>query len=125
MLTPLVVGAYLTILGLLSLYGTHRLYIAALYWRLRTASPEPSSEQALPIITVQLPVFNERNVIELVGKLKKLGYLDDTLMHTLDGKEFVTVEQLRKEIAEEVRAWRRNDDIGSARIAAMNDDWTP
>ena len=48
--------------------------------------------------------LNERNVIELVGKLKKLGYLDDTLMHTLDGKEFVTVEQLRKEIAEEVRA---------------------
>ena len=40
--------------------------------------------------------LNERNVIELVGKLKKLGYLDDTLMHTLDGKEFVTVEQLRK-----------------------------
>ncbi len=60
----LIVIAYLGILGLLSLYGCHRLYIAALYWRLRRDAPRPGSDATLPVITVQLPVFNERNVIE-------------------------------------------------------------
>ena len=47
--------------------------------------------------------FTERNVVDLVNKMIKLGYLEDTLMHTLDGKEYVTQDRLDAEIKREVR----------------------
>ncbi|GAQ86755.1 E3 UFM1-protein ligase 1 homolog [Klebsormidium nitens] len=46
--------------------------------------------------------LSERNVIELVNKLKQLGLLGDDLLHTVNGKEYITVNQLRKEMASEV-----------------------
>ena len=47
--------------------------------------------------------FTERNVVDLVNKMIKLGYLEDTLMHTLDGKEYVTQDRLDAEIKREVK----------------------
>jgi hypothetical protein len=42
--------------------------------------------------------LSERNVIELVSKLKSLGLLGDDLLHTINGKEFVTAARLRSDV---------------------------
>ena len=47
--------------------------------------------------------LSERNVVELVNKLKELGVIDASLLHTANGKEYLTREQLRKEILESLK----------------------
>lgn len=47
--------------------------------------------------------LSERNIVELVNKLKACELLDDTLLYTLNGKEYVTQERLRAEIKREVK----------------------
>ncbi len=79
-LEQIIVFAYLAVLGLLSMYGCHRLYIAWLYWQFRRADPLQPPEQPLPSVTVQLPVFNERNVIErLINAACSLDWPADRL----------------------------------------------
>ena len=34
--------------------------------------------------------LSDRNVVELVAKLKQLGLLGDDLLHSLNGKEYIT-----------------------------------
>ncbi|KAG7667706.1 hypothetical protein Ndes2526B_g01898 [Nannochloris sp. 'desiccata'] len=43
--------------------------------------------------------LSERNVIELVTKLKQLGFFDDDLLHTSNGREFITRAKLQDEVA--------------------------
>ena len=52
-----------------------------------------------PNVQVRL---NERNVVELINKLNQLGFLGDGLLHTVNGREYVTPEHLRKELMEAV-----------------------
>ena len=40
--------------------------------------------------------------MELINKLNELGLLGDGLLHTVNGREYVTPEHLRKEIVETV-----------------------
>ena len=54
---------YLTILFLVCVLGIHRFTIALLYVKHRNHNP-PSSLISSANITVQLPIFNERNVVE-------------------------------------------------------------
>ncbi|GAX74437.1 hypothetical protein CEUSTIGMA_g1886.t1 [Chlamydomonas eustigma] len=42
--------------------------------------------------------LSERNIVELVIKLKQLGILGDDLLHTMNGREYVTTARLRKEV---------------------------
>ena len=54
-------------LGLLSLYGLHRIWLLLIWWRQRRSpAPEPtrSLPEQFPLVTVQLPIFNERFVAE-------------------------------------------------------------
>ena len=37
-------------------------------------------------------------MIELVNKLKLLGILGDELLYTINGKEYITTDQLKKEV---------------------------
>lgn len=46
--------------------------------------------------------LSERNVVELVTKLRQRGLLGDDLLHSLNGKEYITEERLRREMASEV-----------------------
>ncbi|KAK9826021.1 hypothetical protein WJX74_006062 [Apatococcus lobatus] len=46
--------------------------------------------------------LSERNVVELVSKLQQLGLLGDSLLHSTSGKEYLTVEHLRRELLEAV-----------------------
>lgn len=42
--------------------------------------------------------LSERNVVELVNKLQELGLLDSGLLHSIQGKEYITPDQLCEEI---------------------------
>lgn len=46
--------------------------------------------------------LSDRNVVELVQKLQELRVIDFDLLHTVTGKEYITQEQLRNEIAAEI-----------------------
>src|SRR5918993_2916312 len=58
---------YFTILFVLAVYGAYRIKQVADFWRYRHIQPAPKarfSEADLPVITVQLPLFNEMYVVE-------------------------------------------------------------
>ncbi|MBI4342667.1 MAG: glycosyltransferase [Candidatus Omnitrophica bacterium] len=66
------------ILGGLSLHCLWLLAVAA--WHGRSALPEPAPFDVLPAVTVQLPVFNERYVVErLLDAVSRLDYPRDRL----------------------------------------------
>ena len=57
--------AYVLVLLGLSGYGCHRLCIVYLYLRHSWRRPQVKQKFAdLPVVTVQLPVFNEMHVVE-------------------------------------------------------------
>lgn len=47
--------------------------------------------------------LSERNVVELVQKLRHLNIIDFDLLHTVSGKEYITPEHLRIEIVSEIK----------------------
>jgi cellulose synthase/poly-beta-1,6-N-acetylglucosamine synthase-like glycosyltransferase len=87
--------AYLGVLALLALYGFHRAQLVFLYLRHRrgAAGSVPGATE-LPVVTVQLPLYNERYVaarlIEAVGALDwpsdrlEIQVLDDSTDDTSD-----------------------------------------
>lgn len=48
--------------------------------------------------------LSERNIVELVSKLRQLGLLGDDLLHTSSGREYVTRERAAAEVRAAVRA---------------------
>ncbi len=99
----LVLVVYFGVLGLLSIFGLHRLHLVWLYWRNRgsessldagTFEPTGFSEDVnaedvnadearaalWPVVTVQLPIFNELYVVErLLAAIAALDYPRDRL----------------------------------------------
>ena len=72
-----VVAAYALLLLVLSVYGSHRYLMAYLYYRHKYRLPTPLRRwgDALPRVTVQLPIFNEMYVTErLIGAVARLDY---------------------------------------------------
>src|SRR5262245_26504835 len=71
-------GVYLFLIVLLTLYGVHRYWILFLYFRYyKWAKLAPPLElpAPLPRVTVQLPVYNERYVVErLIDSVCRLHY---------------------------------------------------
>jgi len=66
---------YLSVLIGLSGYGLHRYFIVYLFLKNRRRVPQPLSHfEQLPVITVQLPLFNEIYVVERL--LKSVSELD-------------------------------------------------
>ena len=104
MLELAVLASYLFVLSLLGLYGVHRLFVVWLYYRSR-ARPSGSLPHDLPVVTVQLPVFNERHVVgRLIDAVCQLDWPGDRLeVQVLDDSTDATTA-----IAEErARAWQR------------------
>ena len=105
MLEVLVLASYLTVLSLLGLYGVHRLFVVWLYYRSRAQPPGPLPDD-LPVVTVQLPVFNERHVVgRLIDAACQLDWPRDRLeVQVLDDSTDATTL-----IAEaQAEAWRRS-----------------
>lgn len=76
-------GGYLFLIGLLSLYGLHRYWILYLYFRYyKWAAPHSDFPltSPLPVVTIQLPIFNERYVVgRLLEAVRRLEYPRDLL----------------------------------------------
>ena len=89
----LVIAAYLAILSLLTVYCIHRYYILCAYFKYKkhpfTAADQPAQ---LPLVTIQLPIYNEMYVIRRLlhavaglrypKKLLEIQVLDDSTDET-------------------------------------------
>jgi cellulose synthase/poly-beta-1,6-N-acetylglucosamine synthase-like glycosyltransferase len=73
---------YFVTLAILSVYGLHRYDIIRTYFKYRknaTREPQTRFEQ-LPRVTIQLPIYNERYVVErLIDEVTKIEYPKDLL----------------------------------------------
>jgi cellulose synthase/poly-beta-1,6-N-acetylglucosamine synthase-like glycosyltransferase len=70
--------AYFGVLAVLSCYGLHRYEMIRGYWKHRkrlSEAPEPQRFSQLPRVTIQLPIYNERYVVErLIEETSKMDY---------------------------------------------------
>lgn len=86
---------YYLILGILACYGVHRLALVITLWRTRhRAPPAPEPPAEWPLVTVQLPIFNEKYVAErLIEAVCGLDYPRDLLeIQVLDDSTDETVD---------------------------------
>jgi cellulose synthase/poly-beta-1,6-N-acetylglucosamine synthase-like glycosyltransferase len=88
---------YFTILVILAIYGGYRVKQVVDFWRYRKFVPKPKelySEEDLPVITVQLPLFNEMYVVErLVKAITEIDYPREKLqIQVLDDSTDETVK---------------------------------
>ena len=76
-----VIAAYALVLTVLSVYGSHRYWMAYLYYRHKFKLPTPLRRfTTAPRVTIQLPVFNEMYVVRrLVDAVARLDYPRDRL----------------------------------------------
>jgi len=78
-MTEVVYRCYLAVVALLALHGMHRL-VLVLAFRRRGRDPQAPALQDRPFVTVQLPVYNERDVIaRLVDAVADLRWPADKL----------------------------------------------
>ena len=92
---------FLVLIGL-SGYGFHRLMIIALYIKHSRKRPEPVKYfEELPMVTVQLPCFNELHVMErLLDSVSSLDYPQDKLqIQVLDDSTDETTKICQVEVA--------------------------
>jgi cellulose synthase/poly-beta-1,6-N-acetylglucosamine synthase-like glycosyltransferase len=107
-MTPLeiaVVASYVLVLLVLSVYGSHRYFMAYLYYRHKFNLPTPKRRfQQLPRVTIQLPTFNEMYVVErLIAAVCKIDYPRDLLeIQVLDD----SIDETQQIARRAVDAWR-------------------
>jgi cellulose synthase/poly-beta-1,6-N-acetylglucosamine synthase-like glycosyltransferase len=87
-------ATYLVALALLAVYGVHRLLLTVQYGRVRRAGRAAPLPAVLPVVTVQLPLFNERYVagrlidsvaaLDWPRELLHIQVLDDSTDDTVD-----------------------------------------
>ena len=68
---------YFTLLGILAIYGAHRFVVVYGYLKSRKSVPLAPAQhfEQLPRVTIQLPLFNERNVVDqLIESILKVRY---------------------------------------------------
>ncbi len=94
---------YLSILILMSIYGINRYYTIYLFRKHRHDKITPLSEfKKLPRVTIQLPVFNEKYVVErLIDYVVKIRYPRELLeIQVLDDSTDETCEIAKKKCKE-------------------------
>jgi cellulose synthase/poly-beta-1,6-N-acetylglucosamine synthase-like glycosyltransferase len=95
-ITTFVYGVSLT---LLCTFGVHRYYLSYLYSRNKNKVPTPKGKfKKLPIVTVQLPVYNEMYVVErLISSVCNIDYPKERLeIQVLDDSTDKTTEIARR-----------------------------
>ena len=100
---------YFGILTVLAIYGMYRVKQVIEFWRYSKFPPQPKgsfSEAELPLITVQLPLFNEMYVVErLVKAITEIDYPRDRLeIQVLDDSTDETVSIARATVENYARA---------------------
>jgi len=100
----LILGTYFFILVILAVYGWHRYYLVYLYMKNKDVRPVPARPmEKLPIVTIQLPIYNEMYVADrLIDAVCDMDYPHELLeIQVLDDSTDETTS-----VAE--RAVRRN-----------------
>ncbi len=90
---------YLMIFGLLCTFGLHRYYLAHLFTKYKNRIPKPKKKlKKLPVVTVQLPIYNEMYVVErLISSVCNIDYPKEVLeVQVLDDSTDQTQEISRK-----------------------------
>jgi len=100
---------YFGILTVLAIYGMYRVKQVIEFWRYSKFPPQPKgsfNEAELPLITVQLPLFNEMYVVErLVKAITEIDYPRDRLeIQVLDDSTDETVSIARATVENYARA---------------------
>ncbi len=96
--SPLWYISYIVVLIGLAGYGSHRLTIVFLYLKHSRNKPQPKEYfKELPLVTIQLPVFNEMHVVDrLLDSVAALDYPQDKMqIQLLDDSTDQTVEICR------------------------------
>ena len=72
----IILVSYFFVLSILAVYGWHRYYLVYLYMRHKDSQPvEPPALDPLPVVTVQLPIYNEMYVADrLIDAVCRLDY---------------------------------------------------
>ncbi|HEX4965131.1 MAG TPA: glycosyltransferase [Thermoanaerobaculia bacterium] len=102
---PALLAIYYSVLAVLSFYGLHRLWMVMLYLRTRkrlARMPEPPSDpQSWPVVTVQLPLYNEMYVAErLIDAVCAIDYPAGRLeIQVLDDSTDETTEIVARVVA--------------------------
>lgn len=104
LLMAILVGIYGLILLTLSVYGGHRYTLLFNYFRSRKRQPQPLArftDEELPGITVQLPLFNEMYVVDrLLEAVSGIDYPRDRLqIQVLDDSTDETVQISERAVA--------------------------
>jgi cellulose synthase/poly-beta-1,6-N-acetylglucosamine synthase-like glycosyltransferase len=116
-----VIVAYVLVLLVLSVYGSHRYFMAYLYYRHKYNLPTPRARfDDLPPVTIQLPIYNEmfvvRRLIDAVCRIEyprhllEIQVLDDSTDETQEIAR-AAVEQRRAE-GIDIRYLHRTDRRG-------------
>jgi cellulose synthase/poly-beta-1,6-N-acetylglucosamine synthase-like glycosyltransferase len=107
-MTPLLDSALLTVyystLSVLAIFGTHRLLLVVEWWRTLHQTPRvPGPPSTWPTVTVQLPLYNERFVVErLLHAVVHLDYPRDRLeIQVLDD----STDETNSLVAAQVERW--------------------
>jgi cellulose synthase/poly-beta-1,6-N-acetylglucosamine synthase-like glycosyltransferase len=98
-----IISLYLVVLSILGAYGFHRAHLVYLFWRHRDKRLLPPGEfKDLPVVTVQLPMYNELFVAErLLESIAELDYPRDKLeLQVLDDSTDETTQIVAKKVAE-------------------------
>ena len=75
----LILVAYFFVLSILGIYGWHRYYLVFEYMRNKDRVPGPPPAMTeLPVVTIQLPIFNEMYVADrLIDAVCEIDYPKD------------------------------------------------
>jgi cellulose synthase/poly-beta-1,6-N-acetylglucosamine synthase-like glycosyltransferase len=91
----IILVSYFFVLSILAVYGWHRYYLVYLYMRHKDSQPvEPAALDPLPVVTVQLPIYNEMYVADrLIEAVCRLDYPRELLeIQVLDDSTDETCE---------------------------------
>ena len=91
----IILVSYFFVLSILAVYGWHRYYLVYLYMRHKESQPsEPEPLDPLPVVTVQLPIYNEMYVADrLIEAVCRLDYPRELLeIQVLDDSTDETCE---------------------------------
>src|SRR6201985_96859 len=72
----LTLAAYFFVVIVLAIYGWHRYYLVYLYMKYRDRQPaQPAALDPLPVVTIQLPLYNEMYVADrLIDAVCRIEY---------------------------------------------------
>ena len=75
-----VLVAYFFVLSILGIYGWHRYYLVHEYRKNTTAARPPAAPDRSPVVTIQLPIYNEMYVADrLIDAVCAIDYPKDRL----------------------------------------------